>query len=146
DGSDPWGHPNTDWYDATLKTWSPQSRHNLQLTGGSENFKYLTSLGYQNQDAYYKDAATGYKQYDMRINLDANINKYIKTSVGILARQENRFFPTVGANAIFRMQMRGIPTQPAYWPNGLPGPDIENGQNPVVITTNETGYDRDTRY
>ena len=146
DGSDPWFHPNTDWYDATLKTWSPQSRHNLQLTGGTENFKYMTSLGYQNQDAYYKDAATGYKQYDLRINLDANVNKYIKTTVGILGRQENRFFPTVGAGAIFRMQMRGIPTSPAYWPNGLPGPDIENGHNPVVITTNQTGYDRDTRY
>ena len=146
DGSDPWFHPDTDWYDATLKPWSPQSQHNLQLTGGSENFKYFTSLGYQNQDAYYRDAATGYKQYDMRINLDANINEYIKTTIGVLGRQENRFFPTVGAGAIFRMQMRGIPTSPAYWPNGLPGPDIENGQNPVVITTNETGYDRDTRY
>src|SRR5690606_24217203 len=106
DGSDPWGHPNTDWYDETLKNWSPQSRHNLQLTGGSENFKYLASLGYQNQDAYYKNAATGYKQYDIRINLDANINKYIKTSVGVLGRQESRFFPTVGASSIFRMQMR----------------------------------------
>lgn len=145
DGSDPWGHPNTNWYDATLKNWSPQSRHNLQLTGGSENFQYLTSLGFQNQDAYYKDAATGYKQYDIRINLDANVNKYIKTSLGILGRQESRFFPTVGAQPIFRMQIRGIPTQPAYWPNGKPGPDIENGQNPVVITTNQTGYDRDNR-
>lgn len=145
DGSDPWRNPNTDWYDATLKTWSPQSRHNLQFTGGSENFKFLTSLGYQNQDAYYKDAATGYKQYDIRINLDGNVNKYIKTSFGIMGRQENRFFPTVGAQAIFRMQIRGLPTQPAYWPNGLPGPDIENGQNPVVITTNQTGYDRDNR-
>ncbi|HEX8532336.1 MAG TPA: SusC/RagA family TonB-linked outer membrane protein, partial [Cytophagales bacterium] len=57
DGSDPWGHPNTNWYDATLKNWSPQSRHNLQLTGGSDNFKYLASLGYQNQDAYYKNSA-----------------------------------------------------------------------------------------
>jgi TonB-dependent starch-binding outer membrane protein SusC len=146
DGSDPWGHPNTDWYDATLKTWSPQSRHNLQLIGGSENFKYLASLGYQNQDAYYKNAATGYKQYDLRVNLDGNVNKYIKTSIGILGRQENRFFPTRSAGSIFRMQMRGIPTQPAFWPNGLPGPDIENGENPVVITTNQTGYDRDTRY
>jgi TonB-linked SusC/RagA family outer membrane protein len=146
DGSDPWGHPNTDWYDATLKNWSPQSRHNLQLSGGTENFKYLTSLGYQNQDAYYKNAATGYKQYDIRINLDANVNKYIKTTIGILGRQENRFYPTRSAGAIFRMQMRGLPTQPAFWPNGLPGPDIENGENPVVITTNQTGYDRDTRY
>lgn len=144
-GSDPWNYPNTDWYDATLKNWSPQSMYNLQLVGGSENVKYLTSLGYQNQDAYYKNAATGYKQYDFRINLDANINKYVKVGVGILAREEYRFFPTRGAGAIFRMQMRGKPNQPAYWPNGLPGPDIENGENPVVITTNQTGYDRDKR-
>lgn len=144
-GSDPWLYPDTDWYGETLKTWSPQSRYNLQLVGGSENVKYLTSLGYQNQDAYYKDAATGYKQYDFRINLDANVNKYVKVGLGILAREEFRFFPTRGAGAIFRMQMRGKPNQPAYWPNGLPGPDIENGENPVVITTNATGYDRDKR-
>ena len=144
-GTDPWGHPNTDWYDATLKTWSPQVRHNLQLSGGTEDFRYLASLGYQNQDAYYKDAATGYKQYDIRINLDGNINKYIKTSIGILGRQENRFYPTVSAGQIFRMQARGIPTLPAYWPNGLPGPDIENGTNPVVVTTNQTGFDDDTQ-
>jgi TonB-linked SusC/RagA family outer membrane protein len=144
-GSDPWFYPNTDWYGETLKTWSPQSRYNLQLVGGSENVKYLTSLGYQNQDAYYKNAATGYKQYDFRINLDANINEYVKVGLGILAREEFRFFPTRGAGAIFRMQMRGKPNQPAYWPNGLPGPDIENGENPVVITTNATGYDRDKR-
>ncbi|SFT78864.1 TonB-linked outer membrane protein, SusC/RagA family [Algoriphagus locisalis] len=144
-GSDPWNYPDTDWYDETLKTWSPQSRYNLQLVGGSENIKYLTSLGYQNQDAYYKNAATGYKQYDFRINLDANVNEYIKVGLGILAREEYRFFPTRGASNIFRMSMRGKPNQPAYWPNGLPGPDIENGENPVVITTNQTGYDRDKR-
>ena len=144
-GTDPWGHPNTDWFKETLKTWSPQSRHNLQISGGSESFKYLASLGYQNQDAFYKDAATGYKQYDLRINLDADINKYIKTRIGIMGRQERRFFPTQSAGAIFRMLARGIPTSPAYWPNGRPGPDIENGQNPVVITTNKTGYDQDTQ-
>ncbi|SDC94637.1 TonB-linked outer membrane protein, SusC/RagA family [Algoriphagus faecimaris] len=144
-GSDPWGHPNTDWYRETLKTWSPQSRYNLQLVGGSENVKYLTSLGYQNQDAYYKNSATGFKQYDFRINLDAKINDYINVTLGVLGREEFRFFPTRGAGSIFRMQMRGKPNQPAYWPNGLPGPDIENGENPVVITTNQTGYDHDTR-
>ncbi|MES1216813.1 MAG: TonB-dependent receptor, partial [Bacteroidota bacterium] len=146
DGSDPWGHPNTDWFKATLKDWSPQSRQNLQLSGGTENVKYLASLGYENQDAYYKNSATGYKQFDFRINLDAKINKYISTSIGVNARQENRFFPTKSAGSIFRMLMRGYPYKPAYWPNGLPGPDIENGEQPVVITTNQTGYDKDTRY
>lgn len=144
-GNDPWNYPNTDWYKETLKNWSPQSRHNLQLTGGGENVRYLASIGYQNQDAYYKNSATGFKQYDLRLNLDAKINDYIDLQLGVMAREEFRFFPTRGAGAIFRMQMRGKPNEPAFWPNGLPGPDIENGENPVVITTNLTGYDRDKR-
>ena len=146
DGSDPWGHPNTDWFGTVLKKWSPQSKDNLQLTGGTENVKYLASLGYQNQDGYYKNSATGYKQYDMRINIDAKVNKYINLGLGIVARQENRFFPTKGAGSIFRMLMRGYPTKNAIWPNGQAAPDIENGEQPVVITTNQTGYDKDTRY
>ncbi len=145
DGSDPWGHPNTDWFKTTLKTWSPQDQHSLQVKGGSENVKYLASLGYQNQDGYYKNSATGYKQYDMRINLDANVNKYVTTSIGLTAREEYRHYPTVGAGSIFRMLMRGKPTDPEVWPNGLPGPDIENGQNPIIITTNQTGFADDKR-
>ena len=42
--------------------------------------------------------------------------------------------------------MRGKPTQPGYWPNGTPGPDIEYGDNPAVISTDVTGYDRDKNY
>lgn len=145
DGSDPWGHPNTDWYAETIKEWSPQQRHNLQMTGGSENLKYLASLGFQNQDGAYINSATGYKQYDLRINLDAKINEFISVNFGMLGRQENRFFPTKSAGAVFRMLMRGKPQQPAYWPDGRPGPDIENGENPVVITTDQTGYDDDKR-
>ncbi|WP_235985375.1 SusC/RagA family TonB-linked outer membrane protein [Spirosoma utsteinense] len=146
DGSDPWGHPNTDWFGEALKNWSPQSRHTLQLVGGSENVKYLASVNYQNQDGYYKNSATGYKQYDFRLNLDAKVNKYINTVVGVVGRQENRFNPTVSPGSIFRMLMRGYPNKPAFWPNGQPAPDIENGQQPVLVTTDATGYDKDTRY
>ncbi len=145
DGSDPWGHPNTNWFGDALKKWSPQQRHNLQINGGSDNIRYMASLGYENQDAYYKNSATGYKQYDMRLNMDAKINKYINVSVGITAREEYRFFPTESAGSVFRMLMRGKPNEPEIWPNGLPGRDIENGQNPIVITTNATGYDKDKR-
>lgn len=145
-GSEPLKYPNTDWYKTTLKTWAPQATHNLQLTGGSENVKYMGSLGYTNQDGYYKNSATGYKQYDLRLNVDAKVNKYINTSLGIAAREEYRHFPNGGgAGDIFRMLMRGKPTEVAIWPNGLPGPDIENGQNPVVITTDKTGYIKDKR-
>lgn len=145
DKSDPWKYPDTDWFGTVLKKWSPQQQHNLQVNGGTENIKYFLSLGYQNQDGYYKNSATGYKQYDMRFNLDAKINKYLRANVGVSAREEDRFFPIRSAGAIFRMLMRGKPQENAIWPNGLPGRDIEYGDNPVVITTNETGYDRDKR-
>jgi TonB-linked SusC/RagA family outer membrane protein len=147
DGTDPYLHPNTDWYGSVLRKWAPQQRHNVQLTGGSENIKYLASLGHINQDGYYINSATGYKQYDMRINLDTKINKYVTANLGVTLREEFRHFPSGGngAGAIFRMLMRGKPTEMAIWPDGRPGPDIENGQNPAVITTNTTGYNNDKR-
>jgi TonB-linked SusC/RagA family outer membrane protein len=140
DHSDPWKYPDTDWFGDAFKTWSPQTRHNLQLSGGSENIRYFASLGYVKQDAYYKNSATKYEQYNFRINLTAKINPYITTTLGIMGRREQRRFPTESAGSIFRMLMRGRPTEPEVWPNGKPGPDIENGQNPYVITTNATGY------
>lgn len=143
DQSDPWGFPDTDWFGDAFKTWSPQARHNIQLAGGSERVNYMASLGYVHQDAYYKNSATYYDQYSFRLNLDAKVNDYITTKLGAMARREDRNFPTESAGAIFRMLMRGRPTEPEVWPNGLPGPDIENGQNPYVITTNATGYQKD---
>jgi TonB-linked SusC/RagA family outer membrane protein len=147
DGSSPLLYPNTDWYGSVIRKWAPQQRHNLQLTGGSDNIKYLASLGYINQQGYYKNTATAYKQYDMRINLDAKVNKYISANLGLTLREEDRNYPSGGNDAgpIFRMLMRGKPTEIAIWPNGKAGPDIENGQNPAVITTNTTGYERDRR-
>lgn len=140
DGSDPWGFPNTDWFGAAFRTWAPQSRHNLSISGGSDAIRYFASVGYVFQDAVYKNSATNYKQYNFRTNIDATINPYIKTFIGVAARREQRRLPTEGSGAIFRMLMRGRPGEPAVWPNGLPGPDIENGQNPIVITTDATGY------
>src|SRR5690606_14531507 len=63
DGSDPYRYPNTDWFDEVMKNWSPQQRHNIQINGGGENTTYLASLGYTNQDAFYKKSATYYNQY-----------------------------------------------------------------------------------
>ncbi|WP_020568654.1 SusC/RagA family TonB-linked outer membrane protein [Neolewinella persica] len=141
EGNDPWGFPDTDWFGDAFRTWAPQSQHNLSIRGGTKAVRYFSSVGYTNQEAFYKNTATKYKQYNFRINLDADVSQYIKTQIGFTARREARRYPTQNANAIFRMLMRGRPTEPAVWPNGLPGPDIENGQNPIVITTNATGYE-----
>lgn len=144
DGSDPLRYPNTDWFDAVFRDWAPQQRHNVQINGGNEYTRYLVSLGYLDQGAYYKNSATNYQQYDLRLNLESKVSKYITTTLSLVGREEARKFPTVGAGDIFRFIMRGRPNEVAVWPNGLPGPAIEFGYNPVVSTTNLTGYNQDT--
>jgi TonB-linked SusC/RagA family outer membrane protein len=146
DGSDPWGHPNTDWFHEVFKPWSLQDQINASVSGGTENMKYFLSLGSQFQDGIYRNSATNYKQYNFRTNIDGKISKSIDIAFDVSGRQEVRDFPTRSAGSIFRMLMRGKPNMPAYWPNGDPGPDIEYGDNPAVTSTSATGYDKDKRY
>jgi TonB-dependent starch-binding outer membrane protein SusC len=146
DGSDPWGHPNTDWFKEVFKPWSRQNYENISVSGGTESMKYFLSLGSKYQDAYYYHSATNFSQYDFRSNIDGKISKNIDIAFDVAGRQENKNFPTVGAGDIFRMLMRGKPNMPGYWPTGEPGPDIEYGFNPVVTVTSATGTDKDRIY
>ena len=146
DGSDPWGHPNTDWFKAVFKPWSAQNYENVSVSGGTEKMKYYLSFGSKFEDAYYKHSATNFTQYDFRSNIDGKITNNISIALDIAGRQEDRNFPTVSEGNIFRMLMRGKPTMQAWWPNGNPGPDIEYGYNSAVTVTDATGFDRDRLY
>jgi len=146
DGSDPWAYPNTDWFDEVLKPWSGQNYGNVSVSGGSENLRVFAALSARSQDGYYYNSGTKYNQYDFRTNIDANITKDLTLSIDVAGRAENRNYPTRSAGDIFRMVMRGKPNETAYWPNGMPGPDIEYGDNPVVVSTKATGYNHDKLY
>lgn len=146
DGSDPWSYPNTDWFAETLKDWSPQSNTNVSVSGGTERTRYFLSMSAKTQDGFYRHSATKYKQYDLRSNFDVKLAKGLDLTANLSGRLEDRKFPTRSSENIFRMLMRSKPNMPAYWPDGTPGPDIEFGDNPVVICTDQTGYDRDKRY
>lgn len=146
DGSDPWSYPNTDWFKETLKPWSPQTYANATIDGGTDNMTYFVSVSAKTQDGFYRNSGTKYNQYDLKSNLDLKLNKYINLFMNLTGRMEDRKYPTRSSENIFRMLMRSKPNMPAYWPNGLPGPDIEFGDNPVVIATDATGYERDKRY
>jgi TonB-dependent starch-binding outer membrane protein SusC len=146
DGSDPWSYPNTDWFDAVFKDYSRQNYFNGSVNGGSENLKYFLSLGGKYQDGIYKRSATNFQQYNFRTNVDGNITKNINIGFDVSGRNEIKNYPTRSAGDIFRMLMRGKPTEPAFWPTGEVGPDIEYGNNPAIITTNETGFDKDKWY
>jgi len=150
DGSDPWGHPNTDWFKAVIKPWSVQRYGSLSLSGGSDKVKYFVSGGGTYQDGIFYNSANHYSQVNFRSNLDASISKDIRLTVNFAGGQNNAHFPGtgIGGDALntWWALNRQYPYLPAYWPNGLPGPDVEYGQNPVLTTTNATGYLLDKTY
>ena len=51
DGTDP-NYPNTDWYDLAYRT-GVQHTHNVNVSGGTEDVKYMGSVGYLHQNGIF---------------------------------------------------------------------------------------------
>ncbi|MEP7256961.1 MAG: TonB-dependent receptor [Flavitalea sp.] len=63
----------TDWLDVIYRTALIQN-HQLSISGGSDNLRYLVSGGYLDQPGILKGSS--YKRLSLRANLEANINKW----------------------------------------------------------------------
>ena len=143
DGSDIWRYPNTDWFAEVLKPWSRQHYMNGSLSGGTDKMRYFLSLGTKFQDGYYYHSSTNYKQHDFRLNIDGKISESISISADVSGRMENRNLSSQTTSNIFTGILRSSPGKHAYWPDGSPGPDIEGGVNPAIISTDAAGYNQD---
>lgn len=145
-GRDPWEHPNSDWMGDLVANWTTTSKHNVSLNGGTSGMVYFVSFGYKNEEAIYKQESTNYRQYNLRAKLDLTITDWLKTSVNYAGFLNNKLYPTKSAGDIYGQATRLVPTQWSFWPTGEPGPDIEYGDNPVVTSTLEGGYDDQKEY
>jgi len=56
------GYQSTDWYAATMNKYSPLLQENLSVSGGSDNIKYYTFLGYTGQTGMYKSGDNTYNK------------------------------------------------------------------------------------
>lgn len=79
DGSDP-NYPNTDWYDLAYKTGVMQ-RHNINVNGGTDNVRYMASVGYLKQTGILENA--GREQFNGRTNLEMNITSKLKARLNL---------------------------------------------------------------
>ncbi len=93
DGVDGWG--NTNWYQKVFGTGNT-SHHNVTTAGGNEKIKFFTSIGAFTQNGNV--AKFNYDRYNLRANIDANISKSFKMTLGISGRVENRDNPRYSAN------------------------------------------------
>jgi len=147
-GSNPDLYANTNWYSALMKPSAFQQRHNLSLNGGTEKSKYFISAGYLDQDGAY--AISGYKQYSLRSNLDADINKNLKLSLNLNGRQEK--YTGQSANGVTSYYREISPLVPSQFSNGLYNyVTIPNGYStlvngsPYLMANGANGYSISTQ-
>lgn len=142
-----WDVFNTDWYDVALKDYAREVSASASVTGGGDAVRYRVSLEGLTEDGILVNTGVGYGQLGFRSNIDGDLSENINVKFNLHGRLEDRDRPSWTRNsdrAGWELLQRGKPNEPAYWPNGLPGPAQENGVNPVV--SNETGFDNRKTY
>ena len=146
DGSSPWTHPNTNYFDILIKPVSPTYRHDLSVSGGSERMRYYTSIYATGEDGLYYDSANRFDNYGVRTNLDIRINDYISLAFGNHGRMEVTNYPPFSAGDIFTSTVRSKPTDHGWLPNGDPGLDLEYGHQPAVMAKKSAGLEEQKFY
>lgn len=117
--SDPNGHPDHNVLGELITRNAPMTSHNLQLSGGSENVRYYTNVGFLSQDGLW--GPTNYKRYNLAANIEADATKTTKVNVSMNGRVEDGHYPGVSSYNIFYQAFRTPPNAPLTFTNGLPG-------------------------
>lgn len=85
-------YPNHDWYRKIFKKWSPQSRVNINISGGTEKLQYFVNASYLHQGGNLHtepksklgyDPQARMTRYSFRSNLDYNITKNFKAFLNL---------------------------------------------------------------
>ncbi|MEH6309224.1 TonB-dependent receptor, partial [Olivibacter sp. CPCC 100613] len=94
-GTDPYGHPDVNWYDAIFKSIASQTNANIDLSGGSEALRYFVSGGALTQGGLVRDfedplneVNTNYffRRYNFRSNLDLKATKTLQLRFDLSTR------------------------------------------------------------
>ena len=108
------GYKSTDWYNETVRSWSPMQQYNLNVRGGTNKLSHFTSLGFINQEGMWKSGDLSFKRFNFRSNIDAQIKGGLSASVSISGRKEKRASQNASMNNIMAAMQRAYPTFSPY--------------------------------
>lgn len=146
-GTDPYTHPNVNWYNTILNNNAPITRYNLDVTGGTKTARYMVALGYLNQDGFLKtSSANSYntnvqqRRYTIDSKIDFNVNKDFDLGLNILGRLENNNQPGAGiSNILNALLTTPNNAYPVYNPDGSYG-GTANYTNNLLSQVINSGY------
>lgn len=135
-------YPNTNWSDALFNNKLLQT-HNISINGGSDKVTYLLSLGYMNNQGTIDN--TGTKRYQIRANLDANINKFL--TIGTQTFASTQTYQLGNTSSAFNFLRQTTPGVVPFWDGryGFPqAPEESSTANNILAFLNNTAGDNQT--
>jgi TonB-linked SusC/RagA family outer membrane protein len=120
---------NTNWHDVMLRDLAPQHRTNLSINGGNDKARYFVSFSYLRQEGLYDTEWTEWNdshstqhvldRFNLRSNIDLNINKYLDVSLDLGGRIDNIKQPGIDVWNIFTWGAgENKPIFPVFCPDG----------------------------
>ncbi|TCC97170.1 SusC/RagA family TonB-linked outer membrane protein [Pedobacter hiemivivus] len=140
-GSDPNRYANTNWYKLFYGTSPNQQSHNVSVSGGTPKSRYFVSGGYLQQNGFW--AASDFKRYNIRANLDGKIANNFDFTLNISGRRQvsNNIDKFSGPNNYTISQS---PLSPVQYTDGKYVYFPATGGNVYLDATGQGGYNNGT--
>jgi TonB-linked SusC/RagA family outer membrane protein len=165
-GTDPYGHPNVDWYNTLFKQSSLMATNNIDVSGGGDRVKYFVSLGHLIQNGalrnftppsyYEKDNINSnfyYKRYNFRSNIDIIATQSLSFRADVSGNLQEQNEPSGSGNPYNEIMYAFGGVLP--WSYAITNPDgsygytnnaltgsIDGNANNIVARLALSGYNR----
>ncbi len=136
----------TDWNNLIFAKTSPQTNHNITVSGGNDKTQYFVSFGALYQEGFFKSGDLNYQKYNITSNLTTEVYRGLKLSLNINAMTDKQNNPYCTSTDIIRNYWRQGVLFPAYADEAgtmlnYDGLDLE--ENTVAkMTADISGYRR----
>lgn len=104
----------TDWNNLIFAKTSPQSNHNITVSGGNDKTQYFVSFGAFYQEGFFKSGDLNYHKYNITSNLTTEVYRGLKLSLNINAMTDKQNNPYCTSTDIIRNYWRQGVLFPAY--------------------------------
>ncbi len=104
----------SDWNDLVFSNTSPQTQHDVSISGGNERNQYYVSFGYFYQEGLFKSGDLNYDKYNVRANITSEIVKGLKFYANLAGMADSRNTPYNSSVDIIRNYWKQGVLFPAY--------------------------------
>ena len=112
----------TDWTSLVLSDYSPQTQHDISISGGSEKLKYFLGMGYFFQEGIFKSGDLNYNKFNLRSNISATLAKGLTLDLNLSGMADEQNNPYASSVDIIRN----------YWKQGVLYPAYADPENTML--------------